>query len=454
MKKGILFVSYHFPPDSEVGGRRISRIASILHERGWDVGVLTVQERYYPQRDASFSPGGFPTYRTGMIESIRFLFGNVRKGAVQLLKKAGPSDGDAFASAPAGHATESARTAPARRNPSEAMKRFILSLVWCPDDRQGWIPFAVPTCLALARRYPLIYSSSPPYSASLVPLLACALMRKSRWIAEFRDPWTGCYKPEFIVSSISRWIERRLETAVVKRCSRIVVVNEAMKKDFATRYPACENKIWVYSNGYDAEHLRALADGRSEADRRPSVFLHTGSLYQGRDPSTFLAAVSSLIQERTVDPDALKIVFMGDSNAGGRPIRDIAAELGIEKIVRVEGYVPYDQCLAAMRSADVLLLFNINQPLQVPAKFYEYIGLRRKVLSLSTGGITDELVAKTKVGVSVPPNDLEGIKHAICSLMAAPLPAGDPVEIERFEISAIFTCLASELEAFAEREDV
>ena len=99
---------------------------------------------------------------------------------------------------------------------------------------------------------------------------------------------------------------------------------------------------------------------------------------------------------------------------------------------------------------DVLLLFNINQPLQVPAKFYEYIGLRKKVLCISTGGITDELIAETKIGLSVHPNDLEGIKNAIRSLIALPLPAGNPDAIDRFKTSSIFSRLAVQLEAFME----
>ena len=89
MKKQALFVSYHFPPDSEVGGRRIARLASFLHERGWDVGVLTVRERHYQQRDSSFSQEGLTVYRTAMIESVRFLFGGVRGTAADYARKEG-----------------------------------------------------------------------------------------------------------------------------------------------------------------------------------------------------------------------------------------------------------------------------------------------------------------------------------------------------------------------------
>jgi glycosyltransferase involved in cell wall biosynthesis len=451
LNKSILFISYHFPPDAEVGAKRISRLAWFLHEKEWDVGVLTVKEKYYHQKDPSFFTMSLATYRTKMVESIRFLFGDVRGWGARLFHRSRNERRHSPSSSPSNRAPCTVETASARNeNLFGAARRFCLSLIWCPDDRQGWIPFGLSKCLSLRRRYRILYSSSPPYTAAIIPFLASYVSRKYIWIAEFRDPWTGCYKPEFIVSSLSRWIEKRLEAAVVARCTRLVVVNDAMKKDFAERYPTSAGKIWVHYNGFDAERLAGVSAAKAWADSGKRVFLHTGSLYQGRDPSVFIAAVAELVRERKMDPEHLEIVFIGDSSVGDTPIQDIARRFGIEGMVRTMGYIPHDQCLVEMNNADVLLLFNINQPLQIPAKFYEYLGLRKHVLSLSTGGITDELIERTKIGLNVSPGDLESIKRAIVALLDAPAPAGDPDEIEKFKTTAIFEGLAADLEKLVE----
>jgi glycosyltransferase involved in cell wall biosynthesis len=141
---------------------------------------------------------------------------------------------------------------------------------------------------------------------------------------------------------------------------------------------------------------------------------------------------------------------MGDCVYEGRRVDETARELGIEDIVHCLGQVPHHRCLGEIGAADILVLFNIDQPLQVPAKLFEYLSFRKPILSISSGGITDELIAKTRIGLSVPPGDIEAIKGAIVSLIESGGRAGDDDEIGKFSTSAIFGSLASELRDLAE----
>src|SRR5438105_526438 len=52
----VLFVTYSFPPDAEVGGKRIARLCRYLPEYGIRPIVLTVQERFYERQDPTYPP--------------------------------------------------------------------------------------------------------------------------------------------------------------------------------------------------------------------------------------------------------------------------------------------------------------------------------------------------------------------------------------------------------------
>src|SRR6516164_1301566 len=50
----VLFISYCFPPDAQVGGLRLARFCKYLPEFGFRPIVLTVQERLYENIDHEF----------------------------------------------------------------------------------------------------------------------------------------------------------------------------------------------------------------------------------------------------------------------------------------------------------------------------------------------------------------------------------------------------------------
>src|SRR5262245_60300966 len=51
--KRLLLVSYHFPPDAEVGAVRAQKLVKYLPRYGWEPLVLTVDPRQYEAHDAS-----------------------------------------------------------------------------------------------------------------------------------------------------------------------------------------------------------------------------------------------------------------------------------------------------------------------------------------------------------------------------------------------------------------
>ncbi len=455
-KKSILLVTFHFPPDAEVGAKRMARLANFLKNDGWDVGVLTVKERFYPQRDDSIVVDGVSVYRTHMIESARFLIEKIKRvfrrsrngsGGEGGLNGGGGEGGPGGASRREKNERSAAAGNKRRAGVFSWLERLIISLIWCPDDSQGWIPFAFLKCLSLSRKYDIIYSSCPVFSANLVPLLTSCFRGRFRWVAEFRDPWTTQRKPDFATTGFTNWLERRWETGVMKRSSKIVVVNDAIGRDFIEQYPYVRDKVSVYYNGYDEDVLSSMqSDGSAERSGKITI-LHAGSFYHGRDPKLILEPLAALVDNGTVRKDEVEARFLGDSEYEGMDLLDLAKELRIDDIVVSLGQLPYRRCLEEIQRADILLLFNIDQPLQIPAKVFEYCAFRKRILSISTGGITDELIERMGIGISVRPDDFEGLKTAIAELIATRNFTANEKEIDRFKSGTIFKALTAELES-------
>lgn len=236
-----------------------------------------------------------------------------------------------------------------------------------------------------------------------------------------------------------------MENEVVKRCTHLISVTEDMSEDFRKRYPGLGFKMKTYSNGFDESELIG-----HEIYEKPKLkelsFFHAGSLDYGRTPYPFLRAIKELVQERKIGADDIRVMFWGDCKVKGTHISGMIREFGLEHIVHCDEHRPHAVCLKEMSRFDVLLLFNIDQPLQVPAKLYEYLLARRNILSISTGGITDRIIKQTRAGVSYAPENIDGIKRAIQEYLDDRRFRGDEGEIAKYNSHLIFNDLMQELD--------
>jgi glycosyltransferase involved in cell wall biosynthesis len=356
----VVLLSYHFPPAPDVGGLRAAKLAESFLVRGDSVLVI-----------AAPLPAGLtdPPERHPRLA--------VRRIAPSLDPRAlyhrwrGRSDDRAVLAAGGGTLTW---TPPTRVS---FLRRQISSALWLPDDRQGWILPAARYAARIARNgADLLYSTAPPFSVHLAALHA---HRRTRvpWVAEFRDPWIdNPWKPSFVRSGWSDAVERWLERRTHEHAHTIVAVTDSAAAAIRERLPAGDSgKVIVVRNGIDALE-------RARAPRGPVRHIaYAGNLYHGRDPRPLLDAVAALARQGRVHPD-LRIDFIGHCRAFlGQSVEAYAAERGLAGTVRFVDTVPHDECMRRLREADLLLLLAQNQPLQVPNKLYEYLGMRTPILA-------------------------------------------------------------------------
>lgn len=361
----VVLLTYFLPPDPEVGGLRAHRVAKALAGDGHDVIVVC------PANDrrttAASEDAGYRVAPVRSWPSPRDFY----LGLKRWVSGAAKTSGGPATSVAASVVPDAARV--------PALKRFVFSLMWLPDDRQGFIMPAALKVRSLARNEPsMVYSTAPPFSVHLAARIGAALARSS-WVAEYRDPWEGNIgKPPHVRSRPVDHLDGWLERGSLRGADRIIAVSDGIADSIGGRFPALNDRLITIRNGIgDLRPPPSPEDGSGPA---PIRILHVGSLYHDRDPRPFLEGVK-LTHERR--PGAkIEVDFVGQVRSfDGIDLAEYTRQLGIDDMVTFHDWVPHDRCLAMIQSADLLLLLAQNQPLQVPNKLYEYLGARRPILA-------------------------------------------------------------------------
>src|ERR1700722_5120786 len=190
----VLVIAVNYPPDGEVGARRVAGFCRYLHEFGIQPVVLTVEERFHRVRDETVSvPQGVQVLRTSLANPLHW-YRQLRTYLRQT-----PKDSVAREEVP--------RAVPK----GGFFRRQLLTLLDTPDEYWGWYFPAIRAAEKLIKTEPIaaVLSTGPPWTAHLI---ARHLKKKHHipWLADFRDPWTSdswrCSMPQW-----RQRIDRRLE---------------------------------------------------------------------------------------------------------------------------------------------------------------------------------------------------------------------------------------------------
>jgi len=342
--KRVLIVAYYFPPIGGIGSIRLTRLASLLPEHGWDVTVLAPRDTPH-ERDPRLTFPEEHVVRSHSIELSRIGRTVTRAGA------------------------SFDQSRPSMRS---RMRNLAHRYLFFPDPQIGWYPGAVRAGMRAlrAQQFDAIYSSAEPVTAHLV---AWTLSARSGlpWVAESRDPVSG----RLAADAPHRARTQRLERAIARRATAMVMPTPT----WAAHYGALwDIDVAVLPNGHD---------GRLPERRIPAqpTLAHIGTYHAGRDDFTALWEALALMRRRqsAVVP-RVRLV--------GHPSAELAHEVaryGLDDLVETVGFVPHDEAMVELMSASMLVASGItgDDPVArgwVPAKLFAYLASGLPVLYLSS----------------------------------------------------------------------
>lgn len=300
------------------------------------------------------------------------------------------------------------------------VRRWVYRNLFLPDSMLTWLPFAVARGVRVVKNegIDVIFATCPPHSTALIGAVLKQLTGKPL-VLDFRDDWIDT--PWYLSKpALSRLIEKMLEGWAVKKADKVILVTEWSRKAFQGRYPQQpREKFILISNGCDLGDLEALKSIMPVHHTAKFAVVHAGSLnvssVWGRNLAGLFQAIQKVIQENPQLKDRLIFKF-----AGGLPeeFRKLADEMGLSDVIQGLGYLPHDEVLQLIKSADLLLAVNYEGwATLIPGKIYEYWAVgSAPILVLSCPGAAEEFVRQHNLGFSIDPFDVDGIGQVILTV--------------------------------------
>lgn len=449
MKKKILLISYHYPPSMAVGGLRIANFARYLPEQGWQPYVLTIEDRYLEQVDRNRLAGleHAPIVKAPKAPTVSDLYLSLKS---RLGKQSRQTDAEGGVAVPKAAAPNTNTNG--SEGAKQKLKRYIFSLLLSlPDGERSWVVPAVLKAVRVIKREHIdcILTSCPPYSVHLIGL-ALKLLTGVRWVADFRDPWiTGSQKRLYYTSRLSMAIERRLERLVLRKADRVLVNTANLTRLLLRTHGDLDSgKVMQLPNGFNPDRYGPYR--RLEKYRRFTI-TYAGSLYFGRTPEPLFKALKRLIDAETVRPEQIGVKLVGQCDRiDGRATSAVVAEYALESVVDLIPPVSYDAAMTIVGRSRLALLLAPDQPYQIPAKVFDYFGVRTPVLALAGEGATADIISSTRSGEVFSPDDVGGISAFLARALESSIGTDRPEErpeLRELNIRHIVSTLARQLNA-------
>jgi glycosyltransferase involved in cell wall biosynthesis len=390
----VLLVVYAFPPAGGVGVLRAASLARYLPTEGIRLDVLTTRNPASVGVDSSLLrdiPAEVNIHRTITFD---LPFG-IKKRLKRLITGAKPPDSQADSTTKTGK--------------PNFLKSAVQDLL-LPDPQITWSPVLTRAARRIVRdrKIDLVLITGAPFSS----FLQAEKLRKKfphlPIVLDFRDEWLtsqfefGSF--QFSRSERARDFAVAAEASAVANATAIVTVNEAAREEMRARYPReAAEKFHLIPNGFDATRIVRTTPSANPRPDGKIIVTHIGTLYAATDPTALIEALQSLppeVKSRFV------LRFIGHIDEPR--YREALLQLG--DMVSLNGYLPQREALALMSETDYVLMIAHDR-LNIPGKFYDYIGSGKPILGcLNPRGDTRRLLEEMRAGWWAGNHDVEGIR--------------------------------------------
>ena len=362
MKK-VLIITYYWPPSGGAAVQRWLSFANKLSQKGWQVHLLTVDEKYatYQLRDESLKEQVDPNIKVHTTETkepfklFTSLFG----------KKSIPKP--AFSN---------------ESNPSLLKKtfRFIRGNFFIPDPRKGWKKFAVTKAIELidSENIDRVITAGPPHSTHFI-----GKQLKERknifWLVDFHDLWTDViYYNQLYHLPFIKKKDAQLERLILESADLITTVGDKYKQKLLSKSSKISvDKVEILRIGYE----ETLFDNVEPNQQNEFIITYTGSIADFYKPEVFIQALKNVRGKFADVP--MKLRFVGVLSEG---IKKQIINAGLENVLDAIDYVPHKQSVEFLKASTALLLVNPvtkDEEMVIPGKVYEYLAAQKPIINIT-----------------------------------------------------------------------
>jgi len=400
--KRLLVISYYFPPSGGPGVQRVLKHIQYLPEFGWEPIVLTVKDGDYPARDESLLkkiPENTQVIRVPFFEPYRLY-----------RKLTGKPEGTPVD-------VNVIKKEDQKVSFKEKVAEFIRATFFIPDARIAWFFSAKKELKSLFKALKIdgVYSSSPPYTCSLIG----HYVQKEfgiPWVAGFRDPWTN------FISSPKRWflpanIDRNMEHTVFSKADAVECAWKGIIKDAFNKFSDLNiNKFHHIPNGFDSADFPKVELQRNEK----FTITYTGSMYGRRNPKSFIEAIELLLQKSLIKKEKIKLRFVGRF---GNEVEEMFQNTDFSNSIEKISYCPHSVSIKHLLTSDALLLI-VDESKEseeiVPGKVYEYLGVGKPIIAIAPQkSAISKLINETKAGEVAHQTEIDKIADIILKFYVA-----------------------------------
>jgi glycosyltransferase involved in cell wall biosynthesis len=322
--------------------------------------------------------------------------------------------------------------------PVGAVRRILRSSMHLPDSGRGWVGRATSAARSLLRerKFDVVITSGPPHSAHFAGLLATLGSDTPFWV-DMRDPWSLIHDmsaPDDWLIRTERFLLRQLERLVFPRAAKVIVNTREFALALTTSEPGLD--VTWFPNGIDLEQV---ARRDASAVQRGSI-AYVGTLYAGRNLSSVCAAMRALLDYRPEAAATLRLNVAGPMESPyWEQLQDDIAAAELTSLVTHHGLLPRADALELLSRSHLALVLAQDQPLCVPAKLYESVGLGVPTLVIAEEKSAAAFEARRIGAMTLDGRDVQGLRAVFEDVVAGRIPttiaARTPISYEELAIS-------------------
>ncbi|MDG2371789.1 MAG: glycosyltransferase family 4 protein [Flavobacteriaceae bacterium] len=382
--KPILIITYYWPPSGGSGVQRWLYFSKYLKKLGYSPIVLSIDVK-----SASFSSidksllkevEGIPIHYVKAFNWIK-IYSWFRNGFKSSIK------------VPQGEFS--------KKGISDYIASFIRGNLFIPDARISWIKPAIRKAIKIINDNNIdqIITSGPPHSTHLIGLKLKSIL-KTKWIADFRDPWTDLfYLKSFYRLSFAKKKDSLLEKKVLSNADAILTTaSENFHKELQSKISVKKRFYKIY-NGFDAD----LFNNFNKEINEDFKIVFTGLLTSNHP---YKSVIESLIKLKKLYSNIkFKIVFAGLISD------EILEEFELIPNFKYYGYLDHSKAVDLMCQANILLNFLFDQNKKssmISGKLIEYMATGNPILMIGDSeGEASKLLSKQSYNLTVKPTEID-----------------------------------------------